>query len=110
MTARRILRADFGFGRAHRFNVFLVQDDVVRPGRQVEHALLRHGRAVEESKQEFLWVLQNRRRVSCGVAATWIECRLADLSPASPELHFQVLRRHDERLLSVCASSPQALV
>ena len=50
------LLSDFGFGGAHRFNVFLVEDNVIRPGWQVEHALLCYGHAVEEPKKEFLWL------------------------------------------------------
>ena len=50
------LCADFGLRGAHRFDVLLVEHDVVRPRWQIEDTLLCHGHAVEEPEQELLRV------------------------------------------------------
>jgi hypothetical protein len=50
------LLPDFGFGGAHRFDILLLEDDVIRPGRQVEDTLLGHRHPVEESQKELLGV------------------------------------------------------
>jgi hypothetical protein len=49
------LISNFGLGGANRFDVLLVEHDVIRPSREIEYTLLRHWYAVEEPQQEFLW-------------------------------------------------------
>jgi hypothetical protein len=40
---------DFSLRGAHRFNILLVEHDVIRPRWQIEDTLLCHGNAVEET-------------------------------------------------------------
>ena len=37
---------------ADRFNILLVEHDVIRPGREVEYALLGRGHAMEETQKQ----------------------------------------------------------
>lgn len=46
------LLADFGLAGADRFDVLLVQHNVIRPGGQVEGALLCSGHAMEQSQKK----------------------------------------------------------
>src|SRR5215469_5750924 len=46
------LFADFRFTGADRFNIFLIEHDVIGPGRQVKHALLGRGYSMEKTQSE----------------------------------------------------------